>query len=81
VRATGAVIPPLIILFVALWGVRIPSPTASSTRGARCDLVELSARLAGVDAPVERLLRFGNWRNARMLGPAPAALPATAAAE
>ena len=60
VRSTGAVIPPLIILFIALWLVRIPFAYAMVARwGSRCDLVELSARLAGVDAAVDRVLPLG----------------------
>lgn len=68
VRATGAVIPPLLILALALWGVRIP-------------FASLMQPVLGVDAiwwsfPVSALsamlmsiayYRFGRWREARML--------------
>ena len=68
VRATGAVLPPLLILGFALWGVRIP-------------LANWLQPQIGVDAiwwsfPVSALLamllsaayyRWGRWREARML--------------
>ena len=68
VRATGAVIPPLLILAFALWGVRVPFAAL------------LQAHL-GADAiwwsfPVSSLVslalsvayyRWGGWRRARML--------------
>ncbi|WP_101927587.1 MULTISPECIES: MATE family efflux transporter [Luteimonas] len=68
VRSTGAVLPPLIILAIALWGVRVPFAT-------------LLQPVLGVDAiwwsfPASALCamllavgyyRFGGWRAARML--------------
>lgn len=68
VRSTGAVIPPLVMLLLALWGVRVPFAT-------------LLQPLLGVDAiwwsfPASALVamllamgyyRFGHWRQARML--------------
>ncbi len=68
VRATGAVVPPLLILGIALWGIRIP-------------FAELLQPTLGVDAiwwsfPASALCamlmsmayyRWGNWRKARML--------------
>jgi putative MATE family efflux protein len=65
VRATGAVIPPLLIMFVALWVVRLP-------------VAEMLMPLLGADAifwsfPVGSLVslvliaayyRFGRWRSA-----------------
>lgn len=74
VRATGAVMPPLVILAVALWGVRIP-------------VAQLLQPWLGVDAiwwsfPLSALCamlmsmayyRFGHWRQAHMMeGVAPA---------
>jgi Na+-driven multidrug efflux pump len=82
VRSTGAVIPPLIILFVALWGVRIPFAYGLvDAWGA--DAIWWSFPLGSL---VSMLLsssyyRFGNWRSARMLGPAPTAMRAAAAME
>ena len=68
VRATGAVIPPLLILALALWGVRVP-------------LAELLMPHFGADAvwwsfPISSLCalmmslayyRWGGWRRAHML--------------
>ncbi len=70
VRSTGAVIPPLVILAVALWGIRVPFAT-------------LLQPVLGVDAiwwsfPASALCamllsvayyRWGGWRQARMLPP------------
>jgi len=82
VRSTGAVIPPLIILFVALWGVRIPF-AYGLVEAWGADAIWWSFPLGSL---VSMLLsssyyRFGNWRNARMLGPVPVAARAAAAAE
>lgn len=84
VRASGAVIPPLIMLVISLWGIRVP-------------FANLLQPLLGVDAlwwsfPASSLCsmlmamayyRWGRWRNARM-GPAdereiavPAEVPAS----
>lgn len=68
VRATGAVIPPLLILGFALWGIRVPFAT-------------LLQPVIGIDAlwwsfPVSALCsmlmsmayyRWGGWRRARMM--------------
>ena len=80
VRSTGAVIPPLVILFVALWGVRIPFAYGLVDAWGS-DAIWWSFPLGSL---VSMLLssayyRFGNWRNARMLGLPPAAVPAPAA--
>jgi putative MATE family efflux protein len=75
VRATGAVIPPLIILIVALWFVRIPFAYALvGTWGA--DAIWWSFPLGSLTSMTLSVLyyRFGNWRNARMLA-APSAAP------
>ncbi|HZW19152.1 MAG TPA: MATE family efflux transporter [Luteimonas sp.] len=72
VRATGAVIPPLVMLGIAMWGIRIP-------------FASLLQPALGVDAiwwsfPVSALCsmlmsmayyRWGNWRKAKMLEPDP----------
>jgi putative MATE family efflux protein len=73
VRSTGAVIPPLIILFIALWGVRIPFAYGFVDRWGS-DAIWWSFPLGSL---ISLLLsaayyRFGNWRAARMLAPAPA---------
>jgi putative MATE family efflux protein len=80
VRSTGAVIPPLVVLFIALWGVRIPIALSLAPRfGA--DAIWWSFPIASA---VSALLafayyRFGGWRRARMISAA-AASPAVAQA-
>lgn len=73
VRSTGAVVPPLIILIVAMWGIRVP-------------VAHFLQPIWGVDAiwwsfPISAFCsmaatmayyRWGHWRSARMLpGAAP----------
>lgn len=74
VRATGAVVPPLLILALALWGIRIP-------------FASLMQPVLGIDAiwwsfPVSALsamlmsmayYRWGRWRQAKMMAGQPAA--------
>jgi putative MATE family efflux protein len=68
VRSTGAVVPPLLMLLVSLWCVRIPVAVLFTPRfGA--DAIWWSFPLA---AAVSALLaisyyRFGGWRHARMM--------------
>jgi putative MATE family efflux protein len=68
VRATGAVIPPLIFMFVAMWLVRIPFAwVLSPSWGA--DAIWWSFPL-GSTASMLLLLayyRFGGWKKAHML--------------
>jgi Na+-driven multidrug efflux pump len=68
VRSTGAVVPPLLILFVAMWLIRIPF--------AYFLLGRLGANAVWYSFPVSALFslvcailyyRFGNWKAARML--------------
>ena len=77
IRSTGAVIPPLVILGLSLWGVRVP-------------VAQWMQPVLGVDAiwwsfPASALVamllslayyRWGGWRQARMLEQAPMATPA-----
>jgi putative MATE family efflux protein len=75
VRSTGAVIPPLIILFVALWLVRIPF--AYSLVGSwGADAIWWSFPLGSLTSMLLSAwyYRYGGWRNARMLSP-PSAAP------
>lgn len=74
VRATGAVVPPMLILALALWGIRIP-------------FAILMQPVLGIDAiwwsfPVSALsamlmsmayYRWGRWRQAKMMAGQPAA--------
>jgi Na+-driven multidrug efflux pump len=73
VRATGAVIAPLIILFVAMWLVRGPF--------AWLLIPSMGANAIWLSFPVGSLVsmlltiayyRFGNWRQAHMIASAPA---------
>ena len=83
VRSTGAVIPPLLILVLALWCVRIPFAYAFVGRWG-ADAIWWSFPLGSLASMLlsSAYYRFGNWRAARML-PAtpPAASKPTALAE
>jgi Na+-driven multidrug efflux pump len=80
VRSTGAVIPPLIILFIALWLVRIPFAYALVERW-QADAIWWSFPLGSLVSMSLSIAyyRFGNWRSARMLAPS-AAVPVVATA-
>lgn len=68
VRATGAVIPPLVILGLALWGIRIPfANLLQPTLGV--DAIWWSFPVSAVCAMLMSLAyyRWGNWRKATML--------------
>lgn len=73
VRSTGAVIPPLIILFIALWLVRIPFAYALVSRW-QADAIWWSFPLGSLVSMALSIAyyRYGNWRSARMLAPAAA---------
>jgi putative MATE family efflux protein len=68
VRSTGAVIPPLAILFLSLWGLRIPFAVLLLDRW-HADAIWWSFPIASL---VSMLLatayyRYGGWRTARMI--------------
>ncbi|ELQ05311.1 MATE family efflux transporter [Xanthomonas translucens] len=68
VRATGAVIPPLLILALSLWGIRLPFAQLLQPQfGA--DAVWWSFPTSSICAMSLSLAyyRWGNWRKARML--------------
>jgi putative MATE family efflux protein len=69
VRSTGAVVPPLVILFVSLWLFRIPFAYAFVSRW-QADAIWWSFPAASVLAAAmsASYYRFGGWRKARMLG-------------
>jgi putative MATE family efflux protein len=70
VRSTGAVIPPLMILVVSLWMVRVPFAWLLRERlGA--DAVWWSFPLGSLVSLTLAALyyRYGGWRHARMLAP------------
>ena len=69
VRSTGAVVPPLISLFVALWVVRIPIAIGFAPRfGA--DAIWWSFPIASAASALlaSAYYRYGGWRRARMIG-------------
>ena len=87
VRSTGAVIPPLIILFIALWLVRIPFAYGLVDRWG-ADAIWWSFPLGSLVSMTLSILyyAFGSWRSARMMAPAApaaaaAAVPASAPAK
>jgi putative MATE family efflux protein len=70
VRATGAVIPPLIILIISMWVIRVPFAALLTPRfGA--EAIWWSFPLGTITSSVLTGLyfRFGGWRKARMLEP------------
>ncbi len=77
VRATGAVIPPLIILFVAMWLVRLPFAWAM-TPAWGADAIWWSFPMGSGTSVLLTFAyyRFGRWKQAKMLEHALAPLPA-----
>ena len=78
VRATGAVMPPLLILAFAMWVVRIPfAILLQPTLGA--DAIWWSFPISALIAMFLSLAyyRYGNWRNAKMLDTKPQDLERT----
>jgi putative MATE family efflux protein len=87
IRSTGAVVPPLLILVVSLWGIRVPFAELLQPRlGA--EAVWWSFPVSSVCAMLMSLAyyRWGGWRKAHMLEPSklpvrevavPAEVPAT----
>lgn len=70
VRSTGAVVAPLAILFVALWGLRLPFALALLERW-RADAIWWSFPLGSLASMTMSIAyyRLGGWRRARMLAP------------
>jgi len=68
VRSTGAVIAPVVALFIALWGVRIPFAVALMPR-VGADAIWWSFPLASAIAALLAVgyYRLGGWRHARMM--------------
>lgn len=74
VRSTGAVVPPLLILFFAFWVVRIPFAYGLLDRfGA--DAIWWSYPIGSITSLVLTVgyYRYGNWRKAHMLAARPGA--------
>ncbi|MEP6908313.1 MAG: MATE family efflux transporter, partial [Pseudoxanthomonas sp.] len=70
VRATGAVLPPLLILGFALWGIRVPFANLMQPY-IGVDALWWSFPVSAMSAMVMSLAyyQWGNWRKARMLAP------------
>jgi Na+-driven multidrug efflux pump len=73
-RSTGAVVPPLLILFFAIWIARIPFAYYFA-ESLKADAIWWSFPVGSVASLVLSALyyRFGGWKKARMLAPIPAA--------
>jgi len=68
VRATGAVIAPLLILAVALWGIRVPFATLlQPTLGVDAIWWSFPVSAFCAMAMSAGQYRWGGWRRARML--------------
>ena len=66
-RATGAVIPPLVILIIAIWGVRLPAALLLSHIGVDGILWGFPAGSIASVVLTAIYYRFGRWRSAKML--------------
>ena len=77
VRATGAAVPPLVVLFLALFVVRIPFAFLMSDRW-HAEAVWWSFPLGSIAAALFMWLyyRRGSWKRAHMLEPRPTVAPA-----
>ena len=85
VRSTGAVLPPLLILAVTLWGVRVPVATLLQP-SLGIDAIWWSFPASAFVAMLLAIAyyRWGGWRRARMLDGAerePVAIPAEVPAQ
>ncbi len=71
VRATGAVVPPLLILGTALWGVRVPFATWLQP-ALGLDALWWSFPVSALCAALMSMAyyRWGGWRRAQMMSPA-----------
>jgi putative MATE family efflux protein len=67
VRATGAVIPPLLILIAAVWGVRLPVAMLLSALGVDGILWGFPASSMASLLMTAAYYRYGPWRKAKML--------------
>jgi putative MATE family efflux protein len=67
VRATGAVMVPLLILIVAIWGVRLPVAAFLSHTGVDGVLWGFPAGSVASVLLTAAYYRYGGWRRAKML--------------
>ena len=79
VRATGAVMGPLLMLFTSMWLVRIPFAYVVAPRW-QADAIWWSFPLGSVVAVLFGYLyyRYGDWRKIQMMPPAKAPVPQAA---
>lgn len=79
VRSTGAVVPPLIILGLALWGIRLPIAYGLQP-WLGTDAIWWSFPASALCAMLMSMAyyRWGGWRQARMLSPAEAVVASPA---
>jgi putative MATE family efflux protein len=68
VRSTGAAVPPLVVLFISLWLIRIPFAVLLLDRW-QADAIWWSFPVAAAASALLMWLyyRYGGWRKARML--------------
>jgi putative MATE family efflux protein len=66
-RATGAVLVPLLILIIAIWGIRVPTAAILSHSGVDGILWGFPAGSGASVLMTAAYYRFGRWRQARML--------------
>ncbi|CAM2147380.1 multidrug resistance protein, MATE family [Pararobbsia alpina] len=79
VRATGAVMPPLLLLTFSLWGVRIPFARALLPKyGAEAIWWSFPLGMIVAVTLVGLYYKFGNWRQSKMLDKMPPPPPAPA---
>ncbi len=69
VRAAGSVVPPLLILLAAFWGVRVPFAAVLSGLGVNGVLLGFPAGSIASVLMTVAYYKFGNWRAAKMLVP------------
>ncbi len=83
VRSTGAVLPPLLILAVTLWGVRVPFATwLQPVLGVDAIWWSFPASAICAMALAIGYYRWGGWRSARMLpDEEPVAIPSEVPAQ
>ena len=83
VRSTGAVLPPLLILAVTLWGVRVPFATwLQPVLGVDAIWWSFPASAICAMALAIGYYRWGGWRSARMLPDGePVAIPSEVPAQ
>ena len=67
VRATGAVLPPLVILIIAIWGIRLPAAYLLSHGSVDGILWGFPAGSIASVIMTALYYRFGGWRKAKML--------------